>query len=169
MVPDPKAVVEQGSKLFAYLKKRGEASLTVTRVPYATDTNFSQNPPSCRVTITVTDPEDKEHPTRFFSDLFSATAPDNTCTFTIPVEKIFKLWGKKPRKLNIEISVDPTNGFEAFYNCRSDKVEMAAGTQKALAYSLAPKNEGDQKEGGHLLDKQLPSGAAKIGPRGFNT
>ncbi len=145
MLPSAKQAGGEISKLLEQMKKRGEASVTVTRVSYATDPGFSENPPSCRVTVTVTDPGDSTFLKIFSCDLFTATAPENTHEFTIPVEKVFKLWGKKRRTLRVSIVADPNNGFEDYYeSMKIDAVEIAAGTQKPLTVSLKPKNKPDQ-------------------------
>ena len=42
------------------LVKLGQASVTVTRVGHSTDLKFSEKHPHCHVTVTATDPADKQ-------------------------------------------------------------------------------------------------------------
>jgi hypothetical protein len=127
------------------LAKLGKASVTVTRVPEATDLNYSERPPHCHVTLTATDPSDSKFTKKGECDLFGKEPPDNTYVFYIPTKKGLLPWGKG-RKLNIHIAADPNQGFQDSHESMTIDIEgVLAGDAIKRAVSLRPKNQGGQQ------------------------
>jgi hypothetical protein len=137
---------DQINAVHKMLKKLGQASVTVTRVPYASDRKFSDQPPSCHVTLTATDPTDSKFSYTRDCDLFGKEPPENTNTFIIPVKGGLKFW-HKGRTLHVHILAEPDQGYQDTHEPMTIDLEgVVAGDERRKSVSLKPKNEGDQQE-----------------------
>jgi len=127
------------------LKKNGQAFLTVQLVSHPNDKRFKKKPPTCRVTVQVSDPI-KHTVQSITSDLPSSGANGATFSheFTIQVEtaaaNIFKsvFGGKRP--LNIKVVGEPAPFWDKHY-LRDDTVpefEVKAGSVIARNIALIP-------------------------------
>lgn len=130
------------------LQKQGKAIVVVDLVAYANDLDFSKNPPSCRVTVTVTDPRNSNETVHTAVADIPTTTPPYTHEFTIPVETVVKrfkrmLRSAKPRALNVRIVAEPINGFERWYESdeRTSGMQVEAGSKEPRSVSLKPKQE----------------------------
>ncbi len=152
MIPIPKidpTTLNTGATL---LRKLGKASVTVTRVAHADDSNFSTRPPHCHVTVTATDPADKKFLHTDGCDLFGKELPENRNSFLIPVNTgLKKLWGKG-RTLRVHIAADPTEGFQNSHEpWTSDPRQhpelerVVAGNDIKVNVSLKPKSAGGEQ------------------------
>ncbi|MGO9227942.1 MAG: hypothetical protein ACLQKA_01855 [Bryobacteraceae bacterium] len=154
MLPIPNA--GQVDAVQKALAKLGKASVTVTRVPEATDLSFSERPPHCHVTLMATDPADSKFSKKWECDLFGKEAPNDTYTFVIPAKKGQLPWGKG-RKLNIHIVADPNQGFQDSHEPMTIDLEgVVTGDAIKRTVSLRPKSEGGQQsQSSEPPDKKL--------------
>jgi len=143
MLPIPNA--GQVDAVQKALAKLGKASVTVTRVPEATDLSFSERPPHCHVTLTATDPADSKFSKKWECDLFGKEPPNDTYTFVIPAKKGLLPWGKG-RKLNLHIAAEPNQGFQDTHDPMTIDLEgVVAGDAIKRTVSLKPKTQGGQQ------------------------
>ncbi len=163
MMPSPKDTAEQAAKIINDMIRRGEAEVIVTLVVYANDPDFSTNPPSCRVTVTVTDPNNGNKIVDTATADIPTTTPPFEHTFRIPVETVvkrFKRWGKgKPPPLDVSIVAEPINGFEEMYEpdktINGMRIKPARKEPRNIALKRKKKEDREDKENG-FPEKRLP-------------
>jgi hypothetical protein len=152
--------IDEVGKLLGILKKQGKAIVTVNLVPYANDLDFSQKPPSCRVTVTVRDPEKGNKIIETVQADISTTTSPYTHQFIIPVETAAETFGSyfgfpTMRALEIEIIADPINGFDKWYESDKTipKTKVRSGTSEQKNVSLKPTYDGSRLDRPFKLDK----------------
>jgi len=145
------AYSDEVGKVVAALKKQGKAVVTVTLVPYANDLDFTQTPPSSRVTVTVRDPGDGNRIVRTETADISTNAAPYSHQFTVSVQTVVKSLGRfigfpQHRSLDVEITAEPINGYEVWYAAdKSVQIkQVQAGSDERRNVSLRPTYEGSR-------------------------
>lgn len=144
----PMAIVDPESvlRVLKDLQKQGKAIITVNLRSYANDQRFSTDPPSCRVTVRVTNP-DSPAALVFAKNIDIDThTPPYSCQFIIPVETWTRSMGrffrkKKSRPLDVSIVAVPIDGYDELYEAdrKYEKETVAAGADLKLSVALKPK------------------------------
>jgi hypothetical protein len=136
---------DQAKGALRELQKAGKAELVVELTAAPDDPHFSNDPPSCAVTVIAKDPNDpKKVPEQTTKEISRQTdRPDRT--FHISAETTVGVIGRlifreKPKSLELTITVTPINGWEEHYESTQKTVKVAAGESRAIAVSLRPKD-----------------------------
>lgn len=146
---------EEAGEVLKVLKRQGQAFIKINLVGYANDVDFGSNPPSCRITVTASDPTpDKKDPThgqKVVSADIPTTTPPYSHQFTVVVQTTAKSLGRfigfpQHRSLNIDIKAEPINGFEQWYEADAaiTGLTIAAGDSIERNVSLKPKYDGSR-------------------------
>jgi hypothetical protein len=151
-MPSAKEAAAAATGIVKEMIKHGEAELTVNLVAHADDPKFSMHPPSCRVTVTVTDPKNPGKTVEQATADIPTATPPYTHTFRIPVETVvnwFKRWrkGEESPSFDVSIVAKPINGFEDKYDPDTaiSGMQIKPGKVELRNIALKPKNRGGQK------------------------
>lgn len=142
------------------LGKHGKAFVTVNLVPYASDTDFEKNPPSCRVAVEACHPDDSTKIIQTGTTDIPTTVAPYMHQFTIKVQSKVNSFGRyigfpRYRSLNIQITTKPINGFEEWYETDESiqGLTIKAGCNEQRNVALKPKRTGSRLNQSVGLDK----------------
>jgi len=149
----------EGKAILRDLAKQGKAELIVELTAFPDDPRFSDDPPSCVVTITSKDRHDPENAAKTTIKEISRTTDRSDRTFRVSAETTvgaFNRWirRRKPSSLEITITVEPTNGWNEYYEPTNKVVTVAAGESRSITVSLRPKDSRSSRR--IILEKPNP-------------
>lgn len=125
------------------LRKKGQAEVNVYLVADIGDDEFSTNPPTCRVTITATDPSTGKQIFERSKEI-STTSDDRS--FVVPAQTtlgVIDRWfnGQKPKALSVAIKTEPVDRWSEKYVATTKNATIVAGTVEPIHVSLQLKHQ----------------------------